>query len=95
MPTINGTNFNGKGKFHKCLVRARVLLPISLIGFSLATVITNPALALMPDGGCGLLDGGIPFCIGGDGGGGASEPPNKPKPKPPICKTKPDLPQCD
>jgi hypothetical protein len=35
MAMINGTNFNGNGKFHKCLVRAIALLPISLIGFSL------------------------------------------------------------
>jgi hypothetical protein len=78
MPTINATNFNGKGKFHKCLVRAIALVSLSFIEFSLGTVITAPALALDGIDLCSiLLD--LPWCPYGSGGGGF-EPPLEPKP---------------
>jgi len=96
MAMINGTNFNGNGKFHKFLVGAIALLPLSLIGFSLGTVITAPALALEPNEWCSLTDGLGPWCPGGGDIGGQdqsgndgpkepnddTDPPNQPKPKP-------------
>ena len=82
MPTINGTNFNGKGKFHKCLVRAIALVSLSFIEFSLGTVITAPALALQPPDWCFVLPD-LPWCPPG-GGGGGFEPPAEPNPKPPY-----------
>ncbi|MBD1893146.1 hypothetical protein [Coleofasciculus sp. FACHB-129] len=101
MAMINGTDFNGNntlngnGKFHKFLVGAIALLPLSLIGFSLGTVITAPALALGPAEPCMAIDGGS-FCDGGGDIGGQdqggndgpkepnddADPPNQPKPKP-------------
>jgi hypothetical protein len=101
MAMINGTDFNGNNtvngnsKFHKFLVGAIALLPLSLIGFSLGTVITAPALALGPAEPCMSIDGGR-FCDGGGIGGqdqggndgpkepnDDADPPNQPKPKPP------------
>jgi hypothetical protein len=84
MPTINGTNFNGNGKFHKCLVRAIALVSLSFIEFSLGTVITAPALALQPSDWCFVLPE-LPWCPpGGGGGDGGFEPPAEPNPKPPY-----------
>jgi len=98
MANINGTKFNdnntanGNGKFHKFLVGTIALLPLSLIGFSLGTVITAPALARWPawcapefkdcngDGG-GDLGGEDPG--GGGGGDDGFDPPHEPDPKPP------------
>ena len=94
MAMINGTDFNGNntvngnGKFHKFLVGTIALLPLSLIGFSLGTVITAPALALLPADVCLVIDGGIMYCgsLGGDQGGedqGGGDGPDEPDPKPP------------
>jgi hypothetical protein len=57
MAMINGTEFNGNntvngnGKFHKFLVGAIALQLLILIGLSLETVITAPALALTTNDG--------------------------------------------
>jgi hypothetical protein len=114
MANINGTKFNdnntanGNGKFHKFLVGTIALLPLSLIGFSLGTVMTVPALALEPVEPCMSIDGGS-FCdSGGDLGGDQGrddgfdppfepdpkpKPPNQPKPKPkPPSQPKPKPP---
>jgi len=106
MAMINGTNFKGNGKFHKWLVRAIALRPLILIGFSLGTVITAPALALEPPDWC-IPTWELPGCPGGFGGGGGggfefppAEPnpkppydPDDPKPKPPKPKPKPSKPK--
>jgi len=94
MPTINRTNFNGNGKFHKCLVRAIALVFLSFIAFSLGTVITAPALALRHPW---CEEGsGLPGCSGGFGGGGSDTflpPIEEPNPKPPKEPKEPKEPQ--
>jgi hypothetical protein len=101
MAMINGTDFNGNntvngnGKFHKFLVGTIALVPLSLIGFSLGTVITAPVLALVPADGCLVINGGIPYCAGGgdlgggDGGHDGFDPPLEPDPKPPNQPNQP------
>jgi hypothetical protein len=94
MAMINGTNFKGNGKFHQWLVRAIALRPLILIGFSLGTVITAPALALDSSELC-PVPSQLPWCPY-DGGGSDFEPPLEPKqpkepkePKEPNPKPKP------
>ncbi len=95
MAMINGTNFKGNGKFHKWLVRAIALRPLILIGFSLGTVITAPALALQLPEWCTPPSLELPGCPGGldAGGGGGFEPPAEPKPKPPYDPDDPNPPK--
>ena len=88
MAMINGTNFKSNGKFHNWLVRAIALRSLILIGFSLGTVISAPALALMPPEFC--IPSPFNECIPG---GGVFEPEYEPNPKPPKEPKDPEEPQ--